>query len=92
MSNKTKTVWPVFPESRGLFSSCVRWADEYGKRNLCHGLTLTLIQPPSTTLERMPHDMFADCDLSPHSFTVIPLLLREPIQPEVSREDQSVTE
>ena len=31
---------------------------------------------------RMPHDMFADCDLSPlcsaHSFTVIPLLLSEP--------------
>ena len=37
---------------------------------------------------RMPHDMFTDCDLSPlclaHSFTVIPLLLSEPTQPEVS--------
>ena len=40
---------------------------------------------------RMPHDMFADCNLSPlypaHSFTVIPLLLRELTQHEVSRED-----
>ena len=40
---------------------------------------------------RMPHDMFADCDLSPlclaHSFTVIPLLLSEPTQHEVSHED-----
>ena len=33
---------------------------------------------------RMPHEMFADCDLSPlcpaHSFIVIPLLLSEPTQ------------
>ena len=44
--------------------------------------------------KRMPHDMFADCNLSPlypaHSFTAILLLFREPTQHEVSRED-SVT-
>ena len=40
---------------------------------------------------RMPHDMFADCDLSPlclaHRITVIPLLLSESTQREESRED-----
>ena len=43
---------------------------------------------------RMPHDMFANCDLSPlclaHSFTVIPLFLSEPTQHEVSLEDSVV--
>ena len=37
---------------------------------------------------RIPHDMFADCDLSQlsstHSFAVIPLLLSEPAQREVT--------
>ena len=41
--------------------------------------------------KRMPHDMFADCDLSPlcsaHSFIALPLLLSEPTQHQVSRVD-----
>ena len=70
---------------------------EFGKRDLCHGSKLTLIhQPPSTTSDgtlqtACSNDTFANCDLSPlcpaHSFTVIPLLLSEPTQHEVSRED-----
>ena len=37
------------PPSIGLFSFCIIcWADENGKRDLCHGLKLTLIQPLST--------------------------------------------
>ena len=60
----------IFPASRRLFSFSVRWADEYGKRDFCHESKLTSIQPSN----RMPHDMFADCDLSPlcpaHSFAV----------------------
>lgn len=36
----------------------------YRKRNLCHRSKLTLFQPPSTTSNRMPHDMFA----VPHAF------------------------
>ena len=44
----------LFPANRSLFFFCVRWADEYGKRHLCHGSKLTLIQPPSTTLDGTP--------------------------------------
>ena len=64
---------------------CVRWADGYEQRNLSHGSKPSLIQAHSSN--RMSHDMFADCDLSPlcpaHSFTAIPLL-SEPTQHEVS--------
>ena len=39
---------------------------------------------------RLSHDMFAECDLSPlcptHSFILIPLLSSEPTQHELSRE------
>ena len=42
---------------------------------------------------RMPHDVVADCDLSPlrpaHSLTIILLLLSEPKEQEVSREDSA---
>ena len=51
---------------------CIRRADEYEKRDLHHVLKVTLIQPPSTTLDctqtacPMTHDVyFADCDFSP---------------------------
>ena len=33
----------IFPASRGVFSFYVRWADEYGKRNLCHGSKVTVL-------------------------------------------------
>ena len=39
---------PVFPAGRGLFSFCVRWADEYGKRDFCHGFLAT--ESPCDTL------------------------------------------
>ena len=86
-----------FPATRGLFSFAFAGLTSTGERDLCYVSKLALIQPPSTTFDdtphanRMRHDMFADCDLSPqcptHSFTVIPLLLSEPTQHEVWRKD-----
>ena len=65
-----------------------------GKRDLCDGSKLILIQPTSTTLDGTPQTacpmiMFADLNplCSAHSFTVIPLLFSEPTPLEVSRED-----
>ena len=31
------------PASRGLFSFCVRWTDEYAKRDPCHGSILIVL-------------------------------------------------
>ena len=69
-------------------------------KETCHGSKLTLIQAPSPTLDgtefqmSMPHEMFADCDLSPlcpaRSFVNSAMVISEPTQHEVSREN-SVT-
>ena len=60
------------------------WVETYFDPTIVHNLGLH-------SSNRMPHDMFADCDLSPpcpaHSFVVFPLLLGEPTQQDVARED-----
>ena len=33
----------MFPASKGIFSLCVRRADEYGRRDLCHGSKLIVL-------------------------------------------------
>ena len=46
----------LFSASRGFFSfAFAAWADEFGRRDLCHGSKLTVIQPPSTTLDGTLH-------------------------------------
>ena len=72
------------PASRGpppFF--CVRWVDKYERSDVCHGSKLSRSDPTAVhnlgrhSSNRMPHDMFADFNLSPlcptHSFTVIPM-------------------
>ena len=61
------------------------------KRDLCHESKLIVTQPPSTTLEAgtlqttRPMICFADCKLEPAvSHIIIPVLLNEPSQHEVS--------
>ena len=89
--NNVKIVFSLLAEVSSL---CICWADEYGKRDLpwvktrCYPTAVHNLGRDSSN--HIPHDMFADCDLSPlcsmHSFTVIPLL-SGPTQHEVSRED-----
>ena len=75
---------------------CIHWADEYGKEtSACHGSKLTFIQPSSTTLDGIVQNAcpmiclltvtWAHCD--PRIPSVIPLLLSEPAQHKVERED-----
>ena len=41
----------VFIPCKQVFFLRSRWVDEDGKRHFCHGTQLTLIHPPSTTLD-----------------------------------------
>ena len=60
------------------------WVETHFDRTAVHNLG-------QHSSNHMPHDMFVGCDLNSlcpaHSFTVFPLLLSEPTQREVSRED-----
>ena len=86
---------PWFPASRRLFSFAFAGLKSTGKGSL--PWVETRYDPTAVhnlgrhSSNRMPRDMFADCDLSllypVHCFTVIPLLLSEPTQHEVSCED-----
>ena len=78
----------VFRATRCVFSFAFAGLMSTGKRRLPW---VQACFDPTAVHNRMPHDMFADCDLSPrcpaHSFTVLPLLLSEPTKHKVSRED-----